>query len=568
MTTMSLTSPNRGWALEKIEYDSGQLEGIYTDLGKLIDEGNNAQIVLHNIEDGLEGRGDSISLVKTESGSLASRMKPTVSSLERIAKVIRAYGEAVAQHAKAANDLIDDIEAAQATLDSAAADFTTAQTNERECTADDNREARSTAEQDLSDAQSALTTARNTLEDLWENWESAYSLWDEAYDAAVAGLVRSDGTTLTVLTMAAIDDLAGADTPAEVAEIWDNLTDAQKDTLRRTYPGFIGNLEGVPYLDRFLANKISYDAVKAGGPYGDPLDGQLEQLGLEVTDFEGQLLEFHPFEYPQATAAVMYGITLEDENGNPVDPMDGITNVNVLVGGMFSSLDDLKNWGQSARDLNQFAEAYGDGTKSATIAWFGYDSPDLASEHGMNSATEGAAALTETLRGLDNEVSTNVTTSVIGHSYGSTTAFLAVGGSDDNLGVDNLIAIGSAGVPDNYHANWTGDDPMDYSGTDIFATRAPGDFVARYGEVSSFGHGTNPEDIPGAVSFESDGGEVPDLYGGTEYGLETPGHATHDGANGPGPLGEWWAKDNGYLSRDTESFRNIAHIIATGEPIS
>ncbi|WP_338372025.1 alpha/beta hydrolase, partial [Enterococcus faecium] len=149
----------------------------------------------------------------------------------------------------------------------------------------------------------------------------------------------------------------------------------------------------------------------------------------------------------------------------------------------------------------------------------------------MGSATEGAATLSTTLRGLDNEVSSSVTTSVIGHSYGSTTAFLAVGGSPDNLRVDNLIAVGSAGVPDGYHQTWTGDDPMDYSGTQIYASRAPGDLVARYGEHSSFGHGTNPEELPGAISFESDGGTVPKVGGGTEDGLGTPGHAAHDGGN-------------------------------------
>ena len=565
MTTMTLTSPNRGWVLEKIEYDSGQLEGIHADLGKLIDEGNNAQVVLHNIDDGLEGRGESISLVKTESGSLANRMKPTVSGLERIAKVIQAYGEAVAQHAKAANDLIDDIESAQATLDSSAADFTTAQTNERMCTADDNREARSTAEQDLTDAQSALTTARNTLDGLWEDWESAYSLWDEAYDAAVAGLVRSDGTTLSALSAAAIDDLAGADTPEEVAEIWDSLTDAQKQTLRETYPGFIGNLEGVPYLDRFLANRTSYEAVAAGGPYGDPIDEQITAMGREINQFGGELLEFHPFEYPQATAAVMYGVTVTYENGKPVDPLKGVTNVNVLVGGMNSGLGDLSGWGKSARDLNTFSEAYGDGTKSATVAWFGYDSPDELQEPFMDKATEGAAALTETLRGLDNEVSSSVTTSVIAHSYGSTTAFLAVGGADDNLGVDNLIAFGSAGVPDSYHETWTGNDPMDYSGTDIFTTRAPGDIIAPFGIQSSFGHGIDPATIPGAITFESDGGEVPSIDGGTEYAVGTPGHGARDGGNG---VWGWWEEDNGYISRDSESFRNIAYIVATGEPLS
>ncbi|MGW9158919.1 alpha/beta hydrolase [Microbacterium sp. NPDC055665] len=563
---MSLTSPNRGWTLEKIEYDSGQLEGIHADIGTLRDAGGDAKIVLRNIDGGLEGRGQSITLVQSESGALASRMTPTIATLGRIADVVRAYGEAVATHAKAANDLIDDIEAAHAANEAAVTNLDTAESQQQLCTPDDDARTRATAEQDVTDAESVLASTRSALEGLWESWEAAYSLWDEAYGAAVAALVRSDGTTLSESTLSAIDALANADSPAAVTEIWDSLTDAQRDALHRTHPGFIGNLEGVPYLDRMIANKAAYDKVIDGGPYGEPLDTQFATLGLELTDFDGQLLMFNPFEQPQATAAVMYGVSITDENGNPIDPMKGITNVNVLVGGMFSSLEDLEAWGESARNLNGYADDYGNdaGVRSATIAWYGYDSPNLLTEHTMGSATEGAATLSATLRGLDNEVSSSVTTSVIGHSYGSTTAFLAVGGSPDNLGVDNLIAVGSAGVPDGYHQNWTGDDPMDYSGTQIYASRAPGDLVARYGEHSSFGHGTNPEELPGAISFESDGGTVPKLDGGTENGLGTPGHASHDGGNS---VWGWWEEDNGYLARDSESFRNIANIVANGEPL-
>jgi len=514
----------------------------------------------------LEGRGQSITLVQSESGTLANRMNPTIATLGRIADVVRAYGEAVAVHAKAANDLIDDIEAAHTANQAAIADLDTAESSQRQCTPDDDASTRATAEQDVTDAESSLAATRSALEDLWERWEAAYALWDDAYGAAVAGLVRSDGTTLSDATLSAIDALANADTPAEVTEIWDGLTDAQRDALRRTYPEFIGNLEGVPYLDRMLANKAAYDKIFEAGPYCEPLDTQLATLGLELMDFDGQLLMFNPFEQPQATAAIMYGVSISDENGDPIDPMEGITNVNVLVGGMFSSLEDLEAWGESARNLNRYADDYGTdaGVRSATIAWYGYDSPNLLTEHTMGSATEGAATLSATLRGLDNEVSSSVTTSVIGHSYGSTTAFLAVGGSSDNLGVDNLIAVGSAGVPDGYHQAWTGDDPMDYSGTQIYASRAPGDLVARYGEHSSFGHGTNPEELPEAISFESDGGTVPKLDGGTENGLGTPGHASHDGGN---TIWGWWEQDNGYLARDSESFRNIANIVANGEPL-
>ena len=317
----------------------------------------------------------------------------------------------------------------------------------------------------------------------------------------------------------------------------------------------------MPYAARFEANRAAYDETIAAGPYGEPLDRQLRQLGAEMA-LDGELLMFHPFEQPQATGAVVYGVR-RDDTGKIIDPFAGVTNVNLLVGGMFSGLDDLEAWGDSARNLNTYAEAYGAaGTGSITIAWYGYDSPNLLTEHTMGSATEGAARLSATLWGLDQGLSSSVTTSVIGHSYGSTTAFLAVGGSSTDLGVDRLISVGSAGVPDGYHSSWTGDAPMDYSGVEVFASRAPGDAVARYGEWSSFGHGTDPETIDGATSFESDGGTAPSLQGTPEPVVGTPGHASHDGGNS---LWGWWEQDNGYLSPDSESFRSIANIVANGE---
>ena len=103
---------------------------------------------------------------------------------------------------------------------------------------------------------------------------------------------------------------------------------------------------------------------------------------------------------------------------------------------------------------------------------------------------------------------------------------------------------------------------MDYSGVEVYASRAPGDIVARYGEWSSFGHGTDPAEIPGAIRFESDGGTAPSLRGTPEDVARTPGHAAHDGGN---TIWGWWEEDNGYLSRDAESFRNIANIVAKGE---
>lgn len=556
---MSLTSPERGWLLEHIGGNSGSLEALHRALTSVGDYAGDSRIVLSNIDGGLEGRGAAITEAMAQAGRIDGDVARTITTLERIADVVRGYGEALAQHARAANDLIDDIESADRAVTEAHSALASAVSAQNGLRDDATPSQVSRTDAVAETAGEELAARRRDLADLWSSWEASYAAWDDAYGAAVAALAAVDAGSLAVHVRAAIDALAHADTPAEVAEIWAGLSDDQRAQLAEQRPEFVGNLEGVPYGVRFAANRTAYEQTVAAGPYGEPLDSELSQLGRELrSELGGQLLMFHPFEEPQATAAVVYGAS-----SDPNAPFAGVTNVNTLVGGMFSGLGDLEAWGQSARDLNLFADAYGGaGSRSVTIAWYGYDSPGPMSEHTMGSATEGAARLSSTLRGLDAEIGPQVTTSVIGHSYGSTTAFLAVGGAPDDLGVDRLVAIGSAGVPDGYHASWTGDDPMDYSGTDVFASRAPWDVVARYGEVSSFGHGMNPEDIPGATSFESDGGTAPSLGGVPEEVAGTPGHAAHDGGN---TIFGWWEQDNGYLSRDSESFRNIASIVANGE---
>ena len=563
---MSLTSPERGYLLERIDYDSGAIEGVAAALATLVDHAGDARVVLDNIHNGLEGRGRAITSVTGLAGRLSQHVQPTATTIGRIADVLRCYADAVTSHARIANDLIDEIESAHAALQVAEDAAADARAQQHALSADATWAAVAGAASAVDDADGDLDARRGALGELWSRWESAYRCWDDAYGAALTALVTASGTTDDPGIRMAISSLAHADAPAEVAAIWASLSPQEQQELFERHPGFIGNLEGVPYPVRFDANRAVYDRTVNGMPYGEPLDGQLRQLGEELgPEFAGELLMFYPFEQPQATAAVMYGAAVtRDASGRIVgDPLAGTTNVSTLVGGMFSSLDDLSAWGESARNLNRFADAYGGtGTRSVSIAWYGYDSPNLLTEHTMGSATEGAARLTDALRGLDNEMGAGVTSTVIGHSYGSTTAFLAVGGADGATGVDRLVAVGSAGVPDGYHAGWTGDDPMDYSGVEVYASRAPGDIVARYGEWSSFGHGTDPAEIPGAIRFESDGGTAPSLRGTPEDVARTPGHAAHDGGN---TIWGWWEEDNGYLSRDAESFRNIANIVAKGE---
>ncbi|WP_316310037.1 alpha/beta hydrolase, partial [Clavibacter michiganensis] len=109
---------------------------------------------------------------------------------------------------------------------------------------------------------------------------------------------------------------------------------------------------------------------------------------------------------------------------------------------MNSTVHGLAGWGASARELNASV-----GPGSATVVWFGYDSPDLLEEPRMGRAIDGAAAFGSYLDGL-RALSPDADINVIAHSYGSTTAAFAIGSQPDGHGVTAFIAVGSAGFPD------------------------------------------------------------------------------------------------------------------------
>ncbi|QNA91704.1 hypothetical protein G4G29_03205 [Microbacterium sp. Se63.02b] len=88
------------------------------------------------------------------------------------------------------------------------------------------------------------------------------------------------------------------------------------------------------------------------------------------------LISFDPDGAEQVTAALAYG------------DLSTASEINTLVPGMNGNVDDLFSWGQSAQALNLRV-----GEGSATVVWFGYDTPDLLEEPAMSRAEDGAAAL-------------------------------------------------------------------------------------------------------------------------------------------------------------------------------
>lgn len=580
-----------GYPFQEIEYDIGQLNTLNTRLDTAEDHVEKMMIVLNNVTDNLEGSGRALDRAQSSAAEVSGSLAHPVTMLRRLSRIVVQYGNDVETYGGRANLLMTDVSEALAAVENARLAASLADvalstwTNSDEYAQWIGGEITDTSTSTLlardgryrdaaTTAQSSVEQAEEDLAAAWTAWETQFSFWDDAYARAVASLAgvdagfdgSSDSGTVSNPADPNLTRLADADAPEEVAAAWDSLSDTERERLASTYPEFIGNLEGIPYEYRIAANVAVLEEASET-TWGDPTDTEIRKLLKELKDRGGMPVTLNLFDKNQGTAAMLYVEGFKYDRDALVDPLEGVTNVNVLVAGMMSQLTGIGEFGESAKNMNE--EIDRSGGLGATIVWFGYDSPNFATEPSTGQAVVGAETLTGFLRGLDQPAPPNAVTTVIGHSYGSTTAFLAVGSAADNLGVDNLIAVGSAGLTD--HALGTDPDArVDYSGTNVFATTSPDDALARIGRLSP--HPIDPGSIDGAVSFDSDGGYTPNLDGseptwnqhdGTPL-LNTPGHGTHSEGTIPLP----WDQPGGYLQEGSESFANIIGIITNGEPVT
>ena len=525
---MTLVSPMRGYALVRLDGDIGTMEWWalrFTRLGDRLDDLSTSA----SSASGLPGVGQAVTAVRRDALRLVGDIGAGLEEAALLGRVLADYAAAHDLHASRANALIDDIEAAHAkwsVLDQDAAD---ARALAAAMDAGGADEALLTATQTVAtEAAEALLLAEEALSALWAEYERHRGDWEDAYDAALAALV---GTMASPLRGAAGDVLArmmGADDPAEVLALWKAHPELH-DQLLAARPDVIGNLDGIPYDVRDTANRERLDdllATEPDGPRRDELKAIRRALEAEGSP-RPALISFDPDGADQTTAAIAHG-----------DVMTAYE-ISTLVPGMNGNVGDLYAWGESARALNR---AVGPG--SAAVVWFGYDTPDLLEEPGMSRAEDGAVLLASYLRGL-RDVVPGAEVNVVAHSYGSTTAALAIGSAPDGLGVTSFVAVGSAGFPDDEDvlAN------LDAVGAPrIYATISEDDGIARIGRGTAFGHGVSPERLPGVTVFDSDGGV--DAAGGS-----LPA-ATGHSALGPGA----------YLEPGSESFYNVSQIIRTGEP--
>ncbi|PUA79018.1 alpha/beta hydrolase [Nocardioides currus] len=390
----------------------------------------------------------------------------------------------------------------------------------------------------------------------------------EAVDTTGEGRDEADRDTTDIAALRNDLTRLGGD-PEAINDWWNALTQAEREALKISDPDLVGNTNGIPTGDRDDANRTSMerdlDDLQAKVDAGEELTkaeqrlldrAQAAQDAIDVpttadppdTTTDVNLIVYQPGAFGgDGAVAVGYG-----------DP-DTADNTAVIVPGITNDGTNIAGQGRDAYMLQQ--QAIRNGESAATIAWMGYDAPSWNPENALDwpgdgldmgsvvtedKAEAGGKLLADFVDGLrasdqrPEEADSNLT--VIGHSYGSTTAAHAA--HDVGLDADALALIGSPGAGGD-DVNSAADLHMPEG--KVYAAAADNDFVSWLGRDGDVGMGQDPTQADfGAKVFTS--------AAGPEF------HADN--------LGQGVANHTSYFDPVTnpESLSNLTDIVRGDEP--
>lgn len=230
--------------------------------------------------------------------------------------------------------------------------------------------------------------------------------------------------------------------PRDAAEWWSALPATDRQAWLHSHPAGLGAMDGLPAQVRHEANLQVLRADAASGHDRGNARGLLERVESAWSDPDVANIYLLGYQPPgpgnSPDAKVIASIA------NP----DAADNVAVFVSGVGS---DLANFGWSLDrmdDLRAQAGMIPGAGDTAAIVWLGYDAPDaLMDGASLGYAREGAPALRDFTEGL-REARTNpdARTTMIGYSYGSAVVGSADAMEGRGLAVDDIVAMGSAGM--------------------------------------------------------------------------------------------------------------------------
>lgn len=272
------------------------------------------------------------------------------------------------------------------------------------------------------------------------------------------------GSPDAATTSAVVSDIISGTTslptdPAQLHQLWSTLSPADKDALF-AHDNYIGNRDGLPVLDRDHYNRIKLDDELTRAEACDPtVSNRLTDLqAVRDTidkDPNRMLMLLDTQSGAQTHAAVAVG------NPDTADHVSVTTpGLNTTVGG---AIEDMTREGSQ---MKATAEAQFDtvaghqGETVSTIAWIGYDAPQLDKDDYFSeqsaagaiqvaqpwNAQAAAPNLSQFYEGIDaSNYDGDPHLTAVGHSYGSFTTGLALQETPEGI-VDDVVVYGSPGL--------------------------------------------------------------------------------------------------------------------------
>lgn len=326
----------------------------------------------------------------------------------------------------------------------------------------------------------------------------------------------------------------------DVTRWWRSLDPGSKASMVAAAPELVGNLEGVPAVDRDVANRSVLRSTIA------QLQRTASSTGRAVASQAGQRIEmFKSIEQALVTTAgepqrwlLSLETTGQGRAAIVIGDLQRADYVSVLVPGMFFTIENqMSHWSEAAarlRDeqLSWLRRLQGPrhGQTVATIAWIGYPTPNLTNVGGIDNAYQGRDSLADLLTGLRAlRGADQPYLSIVAHSYGSTAALMTL--AEFDVEVDALALVGSPGS----------------------AAKSVDELRVRDGNVFVGEAAWDP--VPNSSFFGSDPGSA--SYGATRMSVA----GTTDVITGQRLAGS--VGHNEYFSPGTESMRNFG-LIAIG----
>jgi Alpha/beta hydrolase len=240
---------------------------------------------------------------------------------------------------------------------------------------------------------------------------------------------------------------------SDVSNWWTSIDPAAREKLLETTPQLVGNLVGLPYGTRDLANRAYL------GEAIQQLETQLSTgvgrgMNVEVTNHLHMLTQISdallaPKGEPQRTLVSLDTVS-PGRAAIVIGDLASADYVSYLIPGMFFTIDgQVDDWANTAttlyEDQTTWLTRLGDSAKTvATVAWIGYQTPHLLNVGSLTLADEGAEYLTRSIEGLQTLRGAHQPyISVMAHSYGSTAAMIALQRGD--FQIDALAVVGSPG---------------------------------------------------------------------------------------------------------------------------